>query len=454
MAGSKRGLFLAFAVGLGITIPATALATNGYFSHGVSIKEKGLAGAGTAYSQDTLAAGTNPAGMVWEGNRWDVGGSWFHPERQYTATAPNAPPAFSSNTGAGGPGSTVESGTTDFFIPQFGWNKMLNDKSSIGISVFGRGGMNTDWNASDTAGGFGVYGQPGAPGGTAGVNLAQLFIMPTYGLKYSDKGSFGVSPIIAYQQFEAKGIGNFAGFSNDPAHLSDNGTDSSIGYGVSLGWQGKVAKTVALGVSYQSKIYMEEFDKYKGLFAEQGDFDIPSQWSLGLAWDVRPKSKLVFDIQQINYSDVPAVHNHSISTLLNGNCAPNPPTGPASGSSCLGGNNGAGFGWDDMTVYKIGYQWSTSQNWTWRVGYSYGQQPIDASQDSLFNILAPGVVEQHFTFGFSRKFGKSGEFNFASMYAPEKCISGPADPVNAPSGQQIENCMHQYELALAYGKQF
>ena len=97
-----------------------------------------------------------------------------------------------------------------------------------------------------------------------------------------------------------------------------------------------------------------------------------------------------------------------------------------------------------MTVYKIGYQWSSGQNWTWRVGYSYGQQPINASQDSLFNILAPGVVEQHFTFGFSRKFGKSGEFNFASMYAPQKCISGPADPVGDSSGQQIENCSYNF----------
>lgn len=454
MAGSKRGLVLAFTVGLAVTIPATALATNGYFSHGVSIKEKALAGTGTAYSQDTLAAGTNPAGMVWQGNRWDVGGSWFSPLREYTASGPFNNPAlgqFSANTGSGGPGDTVDSEMNNFFIPQFGWNKMLNEKSSIGISVFGRGGMNTTWDASDTLGGLGVYGgpPPAVPAGDAGVNLAQLFIMPTYALKYSDKGSFGVSPVIAYQQFEAKGLVNFSPFSNNAANLTDNGTDSSIGYGVSLGWQGKVAKTVMLGVSYQSKIYMEEFDKYKGLFAEQGDFDIPSQWSLGLAWDATPKSKLVFDIQQINYSDVPAVSNSSLSTLRAG-CAA---AGGSGTAGCLGGDDGAGFGWSDMTIYKIGYQWSTGQNWTWRVGYSYGEQPIDASQDALFNILAPGVIEQHFTFGFSRKFGKSGEFNFASMYAPQKCIDGPSDPT-VPAGQQIELCMHQYELSLAYGKQF
>ena len=50
--------------------PATSWATNGYFTHGVSIAEKGLAGAGVAYSQDTLAAANNPAGMVWQGARY------------------------------------------------------------------------------------------------------------------------------------------------------------------------------------------------------------------------------------------------------------------------------------------------------------------------------------------------------------------------------------------------
>ena len=39
-------------------------ATNSYFSHGTSVAENGMAGAGVAYSQDLLAAANNPAGMV------------------------------------------------------------------------------------------------------------------------------------------------------------------------------------------------------------------------------------------------------------------------------------------------------------------------------------------------------------------------------------------------------
>ena len=60
--GFKKSLIALSVSGL-LASPAV-FATNGYFGHGYSTKEKGLAGAGVAYSQDSLAAATNPAGMV------------------------------------------------------------------------------------------------------------------------------------------------------------------------------------------------------------------------------------------------------------------------------------------------------------------------------------------------------------------------------------------------------
>ena len=432
-----------------IIAPATAIATNGYFSHGVSINEKALAGAGAAYSQDTLAAAANPAGMVWQGNRWDLGASWFRPMREYTVDGafPLPPPGpFRALPGRGGLGATVESGSEDFFIPQFGWNKMLDEVSSIGVSVFGRGGMNTDWRAGDTFGGQGVFGA-----GDAGIDLAQLFAQVTYARQITEDSAWGVSPILAIQTFEAKGISSFAAISNDAAHLSDNGDDTSVGYGLALGWQGRVTPALSLGVSYQSELKMDEFDDYAGLFAERGDFDIPSSWNIGLAWDVTPESKILVDVQQINYTDVPAVSNPSLQTAF-ASCAA---LGGVGTAGCLGGDNGVGFGWDDMTILKLGYQWMV-QDWTWRVGVSKGDQPINENADNLFNILAPGVMEEHVTFGFTRPLKNGGKLNFGFMWAPEECIKGPSDPVSGPffpgPAQTTELCMEQFELSLGYGR--
>ena len=63
------------------TVSSAALATDGYFSDGYGIKAKGMAGVSIAMPQDTLAAANNPAGMVWQGDRLDLGLDWFRPIR-------------------------------------------------------------------------------------------------------------------------------------------------------------------------------------------------------------------------------------------------------------------------------------------------------------------------------------------------------------------------------------
>ena len=103
-----------------------------------------------------------------------------------------------------------------------------------------------------------------------------------------------------------------------------------------------------------------------------------------------------------------------------------------------------------MTVVKIGYEWQNDSEWTWRLGYSFGDQPIPEAE-MLFNIIAPGVMEDHYTFGFTRQLDSNSSLNFAMLYAPNVSVSGPNafDPA-----QTIEIEMNQFELALSYSKTF
>ncbi|MDH3858631.1 MAG: hypothetical protein OEV07_11610, partial [Gammaproteobacteria bacterium] len=300
---------------LAVTFPASVWATNGYFTHGVSTAEKGLAGAGVAFSQDTLAAGNNPAGMVWQGARYDIGGAWFAPMRSYSVTGgptPGCSPqgcTFSIGDGD----QSIDSENEGFLIPQLGYNWVIDDDSTVGISVFGNGGMNTEYKGGTALVFDGVAtfntldGTFGA--GTAGVDLAQLFIATTYAAKLSDKTSWGISGIIAYQRFEAKGLANFSPFSQDPSNLTNNDHDTSTGIGIRLGFQTEISPGVRFGAAYQPEIDMSEFDDYAGLFAKDGDFDIPSNLTLGVAIDIGNHGVLVVDLQQINYEDVPSVSN-------------------------------------------------------------------------------------------------------------------------------------------------
>lgn len=446
---------LAAAVTAALFAPMAAMATNGYFAHGYGTKNKGLAGGGVALPQDAMIAATNPAGMVFVGNRLDVGAAIFSPNpRSYTSTGapstacagPAGPCSFSI-----GPQS-IESESGVFLIPHFGRNWMLDADSSVGVSVYGNGGMNTEYKGG-TATMFDGVSTFVSPAGTfgagkAGVNLEQLFIAATYARKFSPTASWGVTPIVVYQRFEATGLGSFAPFSSDPAHLSNNGTDTSTGYGLKLGVQGEVSPGLTLAASYQSKMSMGEFKDYAGLFAEDGGFDIPATATLGLAWKTSPSTVLTADVQKINYSGVDSIAN-PISNLTGG-CAPGTPSAGGTGSGCLGASSGGGFGWEDMTIYKLGYQWDGSNGWTWRAGLSKGDQPIPKSE-VMFNILAPAVMETHVTFGFTKDMGSDNEFNFAAMYAPEVSLKGP-NPLD--SAQQIELKMQQWELEGSYAIKF
>ncbi|MCW9057363.1 MAG: outer membrane protein transport protein [Gammaproteobacteria bacterium] len=430
----------AMAVSAALVAPA-AHATTGYFSQGYGTKSKGMAGTGAALSQDAMAAAVNPAGMAFVGDRMDLGVALFSPRREYEVTGmpSGAPGSFGLEPGK------VESDSEWFLIPHFGRNWTIDADSSFGVTVYGNGGMNTDYPAHDNpirnAGGTCPSGTFCA--GETGVDLMQLFVAPTYARKFaSGNASWGVAPIIAYQRFEAKGVGSFAGFSTDPANLSNRGTDDAFGFGARFGVQGEVSPGVRLGASYQTKISMDEFDKYSGLFAEQGDFDIPATATIGVAWDVTPTSTLLFDYQRIWYGDVNSIANPLLPAL--GAC------GMGDVSQCLGANAGSGFGWKNINVWKVGYQWESDPQWTWRVGFSVNDQPIPDSE-VLFNILAPGVMERHFTFGFTRQLGANNELSFAAMYAPSEKVSGvnPLDP-----GQDIELKMQQFEFELSYAWRF
>ncbi|MEJ5172032.1 MAG: outer membrane protein transport protein, partial [Fimbriimonadales bacterium] len=273
-------------------------------------------------------------------------------------------------------------------------------------------------------GGYGTFGA-----GQTGVNLEQAFLAVSYSRKFDEKSSWGASLIYGFQRFQAKGL---QGFNPSSPYLSNNGVDESQGFGFKVGVQSEIRPGLTVGAVYSPKMKMERFDKYRELFADHGNFDIPGNYGVGLAYRPDDRSVWAFDVKQINYSDVTSVGN------------------PGDSSYPLGHPEGPGFGWRDMTVYKLGYQLQATPDLTLRAGVSYGRQPIRSSE-MLFNILAPGVQEWHFAAGFTKKMANGGEFSMAVVYSPSKTVSGP-NPMDP--AQTIRLSMHQYELEFGYSKKF
>jgi long-chain fatty acid transport protein len=403
-------------------VPAAALATNGYFSHGYGIKAKGMGGAGIALPQDSIAAAINPAGMFYVGNRADVGIDWFKPTRGAEIVGSPAPIN----------GSYDGNAKSNFYIPELGYNRMLSPTLSAGISVYGNGGMNTDYTTP-----FPLFGTS-----NAGVNLEQAFIAPTIAWQPVPGQVIGASLNIAYQRFKATGLENFTApvgspqqFSAFPGNVTNQGNDTSYGWGLRVGWMGKLLPACDFGVTYQTKTSMGEFDKYKGLFAEQGGFDIPANYGAGVACRVAPPITLAFDVVQIEYSGVKSINNPLLPNLF---------------QSPLGTSGGAGFGWQDVTAFKFGAQWLVNPDVILRAGYNYGEQPIPQSE-TLFNVLAPGVVEDHYTIGGTFKLSGNAELSFAYMYAPRVTVNG-VNSIPAPFGGANTNInLKEQPLGVAFG---
>jgi long-chain fatty acid transport protein len=205
---------------------------------------------------------------------------------------------------------------------------------------------------------------------------------------------------------------------------------------------GEVHPRLTLGASYSSKIYMSEFDDYDELFAEDGDFDVPANFTLGATFKATPKLKVSFDFQQIQYEDVSSISN----------AGPVPtPAGPGlpPGGGLLGTDNGLGFGWEDINIYRLAAEYAYDSQWIFRAGYSWNDQPIPDDQ-VLFNILAPATIEQHMTLGFSFVPDKQSEWNFAYMHAFEEEVKSSQTAFGVPGSIK----MHQDSFDVSYSYKF
>ena len=409
---------------------SAAWATDGYFPHGYGMQSLGMGGASVAVTGNTFAGANNPALAAFAGNRYELGANLFMPKRGATRTGGSGMTA--------GMNGGVESGSSTFIVPEFGYNRQIGSDMAVGLSVYGNGGMNTDYGATGfDCTGAGPQNNMLCGNTKLGVNLMQLIVAPTFAYKLSETSAIGVSPLLVYQQFKASGLQAFAGNpqwtgqNTYATNTTDNGNDSSKGLGVRLGYTAAVNDAVRLGVSYSPKINMGRFKKYSQLFAEGGDFDIPENYAMGVTIQASPAVLLALDYQRINYSDVKAIGNQ----MMQG--------GP------LGADNGPGFGWSDLNVFKLGVEWKQSQNLTLRAGYNHTNNPVSGA-NVTFNIIAPGVITDHYTLGATYKLDDKSDLTFAYMYAPKNTVTG----TSALSGTPETIRMSQQSLGIQYGWKF
>jgi long-chain fatty acid transport protein len=422
---SRSALVALLALGGGMA-GTGAQATVGYFSNGEGAESKGMVGAGVAADAGVLGMALNPAMGIKIGNGASACLGWFNPSRSTTVDGDMDP-----MRGGLIPGN-YDSDSTSFFIPCGGANWTLNDRSALGFAVYGNGGLNTDYPSNMFAG----FANPMDPSTYAstpvGVNLEQLFIQVNYAYQVNDQLALGIAPVFAYQTFEAKGLQPFTQLSTHPDNVTNKGSDSSTGWGVQVGILWEPNSQWDIGLAYRSKMWMSNFDSYKGLFAEQGNFDIPSTVILGAAFTPQsnPDLTITAEWQRIFYGEIDAIANSGMITGMD---------------TMLGADGGAGFGWKDMNVFRLAAIYQANSRWTVRGGVSYNTEFTDNDQ-VLFNILAPATPQWHASIGATYQVNERWEVTGAYTRAFNGKLSG-VSPMN-PSMQNTTLQMDQNEVTI------
>jgi long-chain fatty acid transport protein len=318
------------------------------------------------------------------------------------------------------------------FIPNLAatWRVRWGFVDAIALTAYGNGGVSSHYGnvTNPNCGGLsGVF-----CGGPLGVKLSQGFYSVAFAKQIMPGVSIGVAPIVATQTGELDGVSFYSVASSDPANFTNRGRDTSWGVGVRAGVEWKVIPGVRVGVAGNPPIDMSNFDKYRGLLAEQGDFDIPGTIQAGVAVDVTQNLTLMADYKHIWFNSIASVGNASTNLLLG---AP------------FGANNGAGYGVQDVDVIKLGLEWRHSPELTLRAGYSYNTAPI-LPRDVDLNIMTLGVVQHHITGGLKYQVTRNWDVELAAMYAPRASVNGTE--LGATRSVEIEMSQFEFTVGAVY----
>lgn len=248
--------------------------------------------------------------------------------------------------------------------------------------------------------------------GFQGTSFDRQYFSPGIEHQFSEGSVLGVAAIIAHQRYSAASLGLTAASrpgespwvpsTYSPQHESGYGT------GVRLALRQEVVEGIALDAGYQSRINMEEFAAYRGVYAQAADLDIPARATVSLAFQATERSWLNVAIERVMYSDISAFPSRYLPNRF---------------LSLLGDSTSPAFNWEDLTVFSVGYTWSDGADQQWHIDLSTRTQPSPSSQ-LLNQALKGDLANSALIVGYSRRTGLRSRLAFNAAYAPSEFAFG------------------------------
>ena len=260
--------------------------------------------------------------------------------------------------------------------------------------------------------------------------LQRYIVAPSVSRRWGESSAFSVSAIFAYERFAGLGLGV------DSVSVQDNAwantqpyglrnTDGSYGLGMRVDFNNAITDHLSWQVGYQSRVNMDAFNNYRGVYSEPGSFDIPASANFAIGYSLTPDLKFDVGVERVMYSSIAPFTSNALPTRF---------------LVLLGSNIAPAFAWQDLDVYSVGMTWRDPLDTTWSLHYSTREQPLPTSR-LLQNALEPYLSSHDIELGFSHAFTANSNFRFAATYAPTEFVLGLPTSFslrNGGDGNQIE----------------
>jgi len=268
--------------------------------------------------------------------------------------------------------------------------------------------LEVDWHYSNelSINGFDSFMSSGTLG------LERKLISPGLLHQLNDSQVIGVSAVFATQSYGVSRLGLQSYDQALPANLRptiyDPYHETGYGAGVSLALRSEITDGISLDAGFRSRIDMNEFANYRGVYSQPADLDIPARARLGLAFQAGDKSWLNVSVERVLYSEVGAFASNNL---------------PGRFLSLLGDSTSPTFSWDDLTIYSVGWAWADNKGTSWHIDFSSRSQPSPSSR-ILSQAIDADLAQNAMTIGYSRRMSTSSRFNVNAAYAPAEYAFG------------------------------
>jgi long-chain fatty acid transport protein len=299
-----------------------------------------------------------------------------------------------------------DSGVAAGLATGFSFRLRADSPLTLGLGVFGLVGGGVNFPGSFST----PILTPRLPPDFVGVgpiyaSMSVLGINPMASLQVTDRLAVGGGPIITSGSlsfnpaFFAPGPKDSLGLPTFPA-----GTNGRPywGAGFQVGLFYELNDNWNLGFSYKSPIWQEKWDfnaatpnlvpRRIGIQAS-----LPEIISWGIAYKGFANTLLALDLRYFDYADTELF-----------------------GQKVVDG----GLGWRSVFAVALGGQYQATDRLTVRAGYLYNTNPI-RGVTTLFNVQAPGIIQNTFTVGASYQLTDNVTASLAWMHGFRNDIQGP-----------------------------